>query len=186
MPNDQLITFTTRQSEIETNLHRQTRLIESQARTPSDRQYDRFPGINHRQSKPVSLAVRFFGCWFPLIVKQRTVDISSIKEQKEVTPAESESWFDSTERTALRRKLFGRTVVFHLAGMRSEFQGVVKRFEFVGEVESIDNKLVVRLDDPEKHNPDVVRSLVEAGAEIQFVGEVRQRLEEVYLKLVKA
>ena len=88
--------------------------------------------------------------------------------------------------TALRRKLFGRTVVFHLAAMQPEYLDVVKRFEYVGEVETVDNKLVVRLDDPEKHNPAVVRSLVDAGADIQFVGEVRQRLEDVYLKLVKA
>jgi ABC-2 type transport system ATP-binding protein len=35
-----------------------------------------------------------------------------------------------------------------------------------------------------RHNPEMVRALVEAGAEIQFVGELRQRLEDVYLQLV--
>jgi ABC-2 type transport system ATP-binding protein len=42
------------------------------------------------------------------------------------------------------------------------------------------------LDDPEMQNPVIVEGLVEAGAKIQFVGEVRQRLEDVYLELVKA
>ena len=88
--------------------------------------------------------------------------------------------------TALRRKLFGRTVVFHLAEMQPGFTQTVAQFEFVGSVEAVDNKLVVGLDDPEAHNPRVVRALVEVGADIQFVGEVRQRLEDVYLKLVKA
>lgn len=88
--------------------------------------------------------------------------------------------------TALRRKLFGRTVVFHLAEMQPQFAKAVEQFEFVQSTETIDNKLVVGLDDPESHNPTVVRALVEAGADIQFVGEVRQRLEDVYLKLVKA
>jgi ABC-2 type transport system ATP-binding protein len=88
--------------------------------------------------------------------------------------------------TALRRKLFGRKVVFHLAEMRPQFLSVLTRFDFVQSSETVDNKLVVGLDDPEMHNPVIVDGLVEAGAKIQFVGEVRQRLEDVYLELVKA
>jgi len=88
--------------------------------------------------------------------------------------------------TALRRKLFGRKVVFHLVEMQPQFLSAVSRFDFVQSSEAVDNKLVVGLDDPEIHNPVIVDSLVEAGAKIQFVGEVRQRLEDVYLELVKA
>jgi ABC-2 type transport system ATP-binding protein len=50
----------------------------------------------------------------------------------------------------------------------------------------VENKLVVTLDDPETRNPEVVRSLVSAGADIQFVGELRHSLEDVYLQLVKS
>jgi ABC-2 type transport system ATP-binding protein len=39
--------------------------------------------------------------------------------------------------------------------------------------------------DPEKYNPELVRLLVEGGAEIQFVGELRRTLEDVYLTLIK-
>jgi len=87
---------------------------------------------------------------------------------------------------ALRRKLFGRKVVFHLAEMRPQYLQSATQFEFVLSAEAVDNKLVIGLDDPEKNNPAIVRSLVDAGADIQFVGEVRQRLEDVYLELVKA
>jgi ABC-2 type transport system ATP-binding protein len=87
---------------------------------------------------------------------------------------------------ALRRKLFGRTVVFHLSEMQPNFVQLVGALDYIGSVEAVDKKLVVEVEDPEEHNPDVVRILVEAGADIQFVGEVRQRLEDVYLKLVKA
>jgi ABC-2 type transport system ATP-binding protein len=87
---------------------------------------------------------------------------------------------------ALRRKLFGRTVVFHLSEMQPNFVQLVGALDYIGSVEAVDKKIVVEVEDPEKHNPDVVRILVEAGADIQFVGEVRQRLEDVYLKLVKA
>ena len=88
--------------------------------------------------------------------------------------------------TALRRKLFGRKVVFHLTEMQPQYLQIVTQFDFVLSSEAVDNKLVIGLDDPEKQNPAIVRRLVEAGANIQFVGEVRQRLEDVYLKLVKA
>jgi ABC-2 type transport system ATP-binding protein len=53
-------------------------------------------------------------------------------------------------------------------------------------VEAVDNKLVVGLDDPEADNPALVRQLVEAGANIQFVGELRHSLEDVYLRLLDA
>jgi ABC-2 type transport system ATP-binding protein len=48
----------------------------------------------------------------------------------------------------------------------------------------VDNKLVITLDDPEQHNPALIRALVGAGAEIQFVGELRHSLEDVYLRLI--
>jgi len=86
--------------------------------------------------------------------------------------------------TALRRKLFGRTIVFHLREAGDRFAKMVDRFEFVRSAEIVDTKLVVGLDEPEKYNPELVRALVEAGAEIQFVGELRRRLEDVYLQLV--
>jgi ABC-2 type transport system ATP-binding protein len=56
---------------------------------------------------------------------------------------------------------------------------------FVREARLIDNKLVVTLDDPEARNPDIIRSLVATGADVQFVGELRHSLEDVYLRLVQ-
>ena len=49
----------------------------------------------------------------------------------------------------------------------------------------VGDKLVVTLDDPEAHNPEIVRLLVEAGGEIQFVGELRHSLEDVYMRLME-
>lgn len=86
---------------------------------------------------------------------------------------------------ALRRKLFGQTVVFHLRQASEQLLDVVQVFDFVQSAEMVDDKLVIRLDDPDEHNPTLVRALVEAGAEIQFVGELRRRLEDVYLQLMK-
>ena len=85
----------------------------------------------------------------------------------------------------LRSQLFGRKVVFHLARADESLAASILSLPFVKEARPVDNKLVVTLDDPEKHNPDLVRALVAAGADIQFVGELRHSLEDVYLKLVQ-
>jgi ABC-2 type transport system ATP-binding protein len=76
-------------------------------------------------------------------------------------------------------------VVFHLADPSAEYEQAIRGFGFVQSVQSMENKLVVSLDDPEDQNPALVRTLVEAGANIQFVGEIRRRLEDVYLQLIK-
>lgn len=88
--------------------------------------------------------------------------------------------------TALRRKLFGRSVVFHLRQAGPLYAQTLSQFEYVQSAKVVDNKILVSLDDPEVHNPELIRTLVQAGAEIQFVGELRQRLEDVYLQLVNA
>ena len=86
--------------------------------------------------------------------------------------------------TALRRQLYGRSVVFHLSKAEARFAKALEEKEFVHSVEIAENKLVVALDDPETHNPVLISTLVELGAEIQFVGELRRSLEDVYLKLI--
>ncbi|MGD2251549.1 MAG: ABC transporter ATP-binding protein [Anaerolineales bacterium] len=87
--------------------------------------------------------------------------------------------------TALRRRIYGRTVVFHLRQAEDRFVQVLQSFSFVRSVEAVDNKLLATLDDPEDQNPALVRALVEAGADVQFVGELRRTLEDVYLRLVR-
>ncbi|HEY43910.1 MAG TPA: ABC transporter ATP-binding protein [Anaerolineae bacterium] len=87
--------------------------------------------------------------------------------------------------TALRRQLYERTMVFHLRQVDPRFVERVRSLPFVRTVRSMDDKLLVAVDDPEDNNPTIVRSLVEAGAEIQFVGELRRSLEDIYLKLIK-
>jgi ABC-2 type transport system ATP-binding protein len=88
--------------------------------------------------------------------------------------------------TALRQKLFGRSVVFHLRDASPVYVSALEDFDFVQSAEIVDNKIIVRLDDPEAHNPELIQALVKAGAGIQFVGELRRRLEDVYLQLVNA
>jgi ABC-2 type transport system ATP-binding protein len=85
---------------------------------------------------------------------------------------------------ALRQQLFGRTVVVHLRAMTPAYAEAARRREYVHQVREVDGRLLVRLDDPDRDNPDLIRALIAAGADIQFVGELRQTLEDVYLRLV--
>ncbi|HSR48846.1 MAG TPA: ABC transporter ATP-binding protein [Anaerolineales bacterium] len=84
----------------------------------------------------------------------------------------------------LRRQLFGRTVVFHLKDPDPSIGRVVDPFPGVASTQLVDGRLLVTLEDPERDNPSLIRALVDAGAEIQFVGELRQTLEDVYFRLV--
>ena len=84
----------------------------------------------------------------------------------------------------LRRRLYGRQVVFHLADPAQPFLGELQELVYVKEVQALDKKLIVALDEPEVHNPEMIRILVGVGANIQFVGEIRHSLEDIYLQLV--
>ncbi|HNS52624.1 MAG TPA: ABC transporter ATP-binding protein [Anaerolineae bacterium] len=86
----------------------------------------------------------------------------------------------------LRRSVFGRKVVLHLRAADETLALRLRGLSFVGEVKLVENKLVVTLDDPDVHNPDIVRLLVGAGADVIYVGELRHSLEDVYLQLVRS
>ena len=70
--------------------------------------------------------------------------------------------------------------------MQPAFAEQVRAHAAVRSVEAVEHKLVVALDDPEAHNPELIAVLVEAGARIQFVGELRRSLEDVYMRLVNS
>lgn len=85
----------------------------------------------------------------------------------------------------LRQELYGRKVVFHLQAVNPKWVGPIEEIPGVQDVQSVDQKLVVNLEDPEKLNPQIVRLLVDLGADIQFVGELRHSLEEIYLQTME-
>jgi ABC-2 type transport system ATP-binding protein len=90
---------------------------------------------------------------------------------------------------ALRRQLFGRQTVVQLARLDDQIVEIVRQLPFVSHVDSVredgeSGQLVISLDDPPTRNPGIVQALVEGGAQIQFVTEVRHSLEDVYLSLI--
>lgn len=85
----------------------------------------------------------------------------------------------------LREKLYGRKVVFHLRAIDPAWVSAIQALPGVKEVAVVDQKLVVKMDDPEQSNPEIIRILVAAGAQILFVGELRHSLEQVYLQTIQ-
>jgi ABC-2 type transport system ATP-binding protein len=85
----------------------------------------------------------------------------------------------------LRKRLYGRRVAFHLSRVDEKYKTAVNELPFVKDLQQVDNSLLVGLDNPEKENPIILRKLVEAGADIQFVGELRHSLEDIYLRMIR-
>lgn len=86
----------------------------------------------------------------------------------------------------LRRKIFGRKVVFHLQEASQGLVESLEKFPFVSDVQAVGTKILAAVENPEEQNPQLIRALVDGGAEVQFVGELRRRLEDVYLELMGA
>jgi ABC-2 type transport system ATP-binding protein len=84
----------------------------------------------------------------------------------------------------LRKQLYGRQVVIHLANEAQAGVALLQHLPYVKKLEAIENKLLVAIDDPEEHNPEMIRLLVNGDQNIQFVGELRHSLEEIYLQLI--
>ncbi len=84
----------------------------------------------------------------------------------------------------MKTAVFGRQVEFRLKQSESAFGQIVKQFDFIKSSQVEENRLLIGLDNPEECNPLIVKALVEAGAEVQFVSEVRHSLEDVYLSLI--
>lgn len=84
----------------------------------------------------------------------------------------------------LKERLYGRRTVIHLVNPAPGIEESVD-LPFVKKIERVDNTLVVSLSNPEEENPLLVSQLVELGAKIQYVNELRVSLEDLYLDLME-
>jgi ABC-2 type transport system ATP-binding protein len=85
----------------------------------------------------------------------------------------------------LERSLYNRKTIVHLDNVSSTVVAYVKELNAVKNLRISDNKLILDIDNPEKDNPEVVRAIVQAGGNIQYITELRSTLEDVYLKLIR-
>ncbi len=85
----------------------------------------------------------------------------------------------------LEHSLYNRKTIVHLESVTDDVVAAVKQLAAVKNFRVSDNKLILDIDNPEQENPDVVKSIVQAGGNIQYVTELRSTLEDVYLKLIR-
>jgi len=85
----------------------------------------------------------------------------------------------------LERSLYSRKTIVHLQSVPDAVLAAVQRLSEVKAARVSDNKLILDIDDPERDNPAVVKAVVAAGGNVQYVTELRSTLEDVYLKLIK-
>lgn len=85
----------------------------------------------------------------------------------------------------LERRISSRKTVVHLESNVDSVLAAVKKLSTVKNVSACENRLIIDIDDPEKDNPKLVRTIVAADGNIQYVTESRSTLEDVYLKLVR-
>ncbi len=85
----------------------------------------------------------------------------------------------------LERSLYNRKTVVHLQNTSDKIIAAAKSLSSVKSVRQLDNKLVLDMNNPERDNPELVRTLVDAGGDIQYVTELKSTLEDVYLKLIR-
>jgi ABC-2 type transport system ATP-binding protein len=84
----------------------------------------------------------------------------------------------------LRRSLYGRKIILQVAAVSPEIIAAIKALAFVKSVEQDGTSLTIALDKPEEQNPALVRAVIDAGASIQFLTEIKYSLEDVYFSLV--
>ncbi len=87
--------------------------------------------------------------------------------------------------TNLKQKSFKRTVVFHLADISNLNLDDLNSMQFVRSANISNSALVLEVDSPEENNPEIAKYLVSNGFRIQFIGEIRRTLEDVYLSIVE-
>ena len=85
----------------------------------------------------------------------------------------------------LRNRFFRQEVTIRLENPGRTIIDTVKKLAFVDEVEENDNQIIVRLREPDKNHPELVKEIVNAGGRILGVSEREHPLEEIYLKLIR-
>jgi ABC-2 type transport system ATP-binding protein len=86
----------------------------------------------------------------------------------------------------LRAELYGRATEFRLLpSPRAEDLVRVRGVEGVRDAHLENGSIIVSASDPLRTNPQLVRTLVEGGAQIAYVVERKVHLEEVYLSIVE-
>jgi ABC-2 type transport system ATP-binding protein len=86
----------------------------------------------------------------------------------------------------MKGELAGHQIMIKLRNASEGILAAVKSLAFVKNVALSNGTITLNVDAPEQDNPELVRALVKAGADVQFVTESSRSLEEVYFSVMGA
>lgn len=84
----------------------------------------------------------------------------------------------------LKESLGGMKTVVQLEMINDEIIWAVEKLK-PGQFSINGNQLIIEVSDPERENPQILRSIIGAGGGVQLVTQVGSSLEDVYLKFVR-
>ena len=85
----------------------------------------------------------------------------------------------------LRNRFFQREVIIRLESPSLAVVEAIKKLPFVEDIKEEDRQLILRLTEPDKNRPELVKVVVGSGGAILEVSEREHPLEEIYLKLIR-
>ncbi|WP_148266656.1 ABC transporter ATP-binding protein [Methanocella arvoryzae] len=85
---------------------------------------------------------------------------------------------------SLKDSVYGRKLVVRLEAVSPSVYKAVSHMPVVEAIEKKDDRIILQVDDPERHSPDIVDAIIRAGGRIRSVGELRHSMEDVYIKLI--
>jgi ABC-type multidrug transport system, ATPase component len=84
----------------------------------------------------------------------------------------------------LKGELGGHQIIVRLRNASMSMLEAIKSLSFVKNAEVRDGTITLNVNSPEQDNPELIRTLVKAGADVQFVSESSRSLEEVYFSVM--
>jgi ABC-2 type transport system ATP-binding protein len=84
----------------------------------------------------------------------------------------------------LRKRLFRHQIIIKLEDIDEKLIQLISKLDYVKNCTREENTLLLELAEPSKHQPELIKSIVEAGGRIIEVTEKKHSLEDIYLSLL--
>ncbi len=98
------------------------------------------------------------------IIKHRIITISTLDELQKNSGANTEIIFKNNP---------------------EKYKDIFEQFSEKNSIKITDNRVIVNISDPKKTNPEIIKKLSDAGAEIIYFNSLKANLEQIYLDMIK-
>jgi len=84
----------------------------------------------------------------------------------------------------LKDTVYGQKLVVQLEQLNPKIYRAVASMGIVEAIERNGDRIIIQIQNPELHSPDIIDEIVRVGGRIRSVGELGHSMEDVYLKLI--